>query len=221
MPTTSPRNPIALAAIAFGLIASYLLAPLLPHWTGWENGPVENAQAALLFWGGVSALHCAAQSEAGRPRAFWWMVAPIWFVMVGRELSWGAALLTPLDFSAQTGPTFSSTQQLAYKPAVAPVVGMLAAFSLAVFVRTRQYRTLQSLWQRRALPLAEIGLFAAALLLSTAAEGHMGLSIPWTEEWALQNLEELAELCAYAALFCAQWRVRACLRSCEGPQTGA
>lgn len=190
------------------MVASYLLAPFLPPWAGWENGPVENAQAALLFWGGVSALRYAAQSQPGRTRAFWWMVAPIWFVMVGRELSWGAALLAPLRFSAEMGPAFSSSQQLAYKPAVPPVVGMLAAFSLALFVRTRQDLTLQSLWQRRALPLAEIALFVAAMLLSNAAEGHMGLTIPWAEEWALQNLEEMAELCAYAALFCAQWRVR-------------
>ncbi len=135
------------------------------------------------------------------------MVTPIWFAMAARELSWGAVFMTPLSISPETGPTFSSRHQLAYSSAVAPVLVLLALGCLWIFIRSQQYRTLAALWRQRSFPVAEIVLFAAGMVVSAACEGHLGLNVPLTAEWARQNLEELAELWAYLALVAAQYRV--------------
>ncbi|MFT4191949.1 MAG: hypothetical protein QM617_10560 [Comamonas sp.] len=209
----TPRCGLARAAVVLAaLIASYVLAPHLPDSTGWENGPVENAQAVLLFIGGVLALYWRGRASDPRTRAFWLIVAPIWFVLCARELSWGAVFMTPLTFSPDMGPTFSSTHQLSYKAWVTPVIGALLLAIIGLFVATRQTRTLARIWHARAFPFLEIGLFVIAMLLSATAEGHGLFALGGMSHPALQTLEELAELVGYFCLVLAQWRVAIALR---------
>lgn len=209
----SPRMAPARAAIfLLALLASYLAAPHLPITAGWENGPVENLQAAALFAGGVLALWWRARASDARARAFWLIVAPIWFVLCARELSWGTVFMAPLEMSAQDGPTFSSSRQLPYKALVAPAIGLLLLAQAWLFVRTRQHRTFERIWAARAFPWLEIGLFAIAMLVSTEAEGHGFIGLDGMAHGARQALEELAELMAYVALLLAQWRVAHGLR---------
>ncbi|KAF1022751.1 MAG: hypothetical protein GAK30_00908 [Paracidovorax wautersii] len=206
--------------VVLALVACYLMAPHLPVWTGWENGPVENLQALVLLAGGMLALWWRDRAGDRQASLFWLMVAPIWFVLCARELSWGAAFMTPLDFSPVYGPTFSSSQQLPYKPLIAPVIGLLLLGTAAVFVRSRQDQTLARLWRQGSFPLLEIALFVLAMLVSAEAEGH-GIvgGFPSMGHAQQQSLEEMAELVGYAVLLLAQWRVARGLRLMSSPST--
>ena len=112
---------------------------------------------------------------------------------------------------------FSSSQQLPYKPLVAPVIALILVWQLVLFVRTRQDRTLQRIWRGGGFPLVEIGLCVVGMLLSAEAEGHGFIGFSELSHAAQQTLEELAELWAYIALLLAQWRVARTL----GPRQGA
>lgn len=197
------------------LVASYLIAPRLPAPFGWENGPIENLQAALLLVGGIWAFRLRAASPEPRYRAFWLLIAPIWLAMFARELSWGAVLLQPLDVSTLTGPVFSSTKQLWYKPAIAPALLLLLLLGIGSFIRNRQTLTVGELWRSRSLPLLEIALFVFVLFASAIAEGHMGMNLDELGEAGAQNFEELVELWGYLLLIGAQWRVARCLKQLQ------
>ncbi|THJ31901.1 hypothetical protein E8K88_13825 [Lampropedia aestuarii] len=201
-----------LIGTALALIGGYYSAPHLPPVLGWENGLLENTQVVILLFGGCWAYAEATNTGRQPNKAFWWVITPIWFVMALRELSWGAVLLMPLYMDPITGPIFSSTQQLFYKPLVSPVLVLLVVGQLAAALRWRLDRLLPVLWRANAIPLLEFSLFVACFLVSTAAEGHMGMHISGLDEGSAQLLEEWAELLAYIALFIGQARVLLALR---------
>ncbi len=206
-----PSYQKALLLIA-ALALSYAIAPWLPSWAGWENVLIENAQTAMLLAGGVIAVMHGRRARGVQARGFWFIAAALWWVMCVRELSWGAVFLAPYQVMADTGPRFSSTLQLWYKPAIAPVLGLLGLVCAWRFVTSRQHDLVSRLWQQRAFPLSELLVFIAAMTASAAAEHHLGLSLPFAHEWAAQNFEELAEVWAYLALWLAQRRVWDALR---------
>ena len=105
-----------------------------------------------------------------------------------------------------SGPIYSSSFQLGYKPVVYPVAGALLLASAAVFLLTRQYQSLVKIWRCGAFPWLELLLVVVGAALSTIAEGHGGVTLN-LGDGILQLLEELSELWAYAALFAAQLRV--------------
>lgn len=209
--TRRPSYPKALFLIA-GLALSFFIAPRLPVWAGWENGPIENTQTLLLLAGGVIAVMHGRHARGVQARGFWFIAAVLWFVMGVRELSWGAVFLPPYQVLIDTGPRFSSTLQLWYKPAIAPALGVLGLLCAWRFVRSRQHDLAARLWGQRAFPLLEFAVFVIGMVASAAAEHHLGLSLPFASEWAAQNFEELAEVWAYLALLLAQRRVWAALR---------
>lgn len=182
------------------------MAHTLPVQLAWENHLIENAQVLLLFFGGVCALAFAAISKNKQFCWFAWMVAPLWFVLCLRELSWGAVFMAPLGTHDITGPWFSSSVQLWYKPAIYPMLALVGLFSITVFLVTKQYKTLGMLGRWRSFPMLEILLAVLGSILTTAAEGHAGLSLPVTEAQGL-ILEEWSEFFAYFSVFVAQWRV--------------
>jgi hypothetical protein len=189
------------------LAASYFLSPVLPVSVGWENGPIENLQAVLLFIGGIWALQRRRASTNSRQRNFWLIITPIWFAMSARELSWGAVFCTPIKFSAQTGPSFSAAQQLWYRPAVAPALLVVLIACIWSFIKTKQTQTVTELWKRHSIPLIEIGIFVLCMFISAVAEGHMGMSFSHFSDGAAEIFEEFAELWGYISLLFAQWRV--------------
>lgn len=196
--------------IIFGYVMCYPLALVLPYWVSWENQIVENFQVVVLLLGGFFAftffLGFAGQGRGYR--WFWLMIIPIWFVLFARELSWGAVFLSPVGMDELTGPLFSSSL-LWYKPMVYPVIGVLVFMGMAIFIFTKQYRTVVYVWRRGAFPVIEICLAIVGLVLSTAAEEHSGMSLAFLgmASYQLQHIEEFAELLVYLCLFAAQWRV--------------
>ena len=144
------------------------------------------------------------------------MIAPIWFILCARELSWGAAFMHPIDFSTEFGPIFSSSQQLPYKKLIPPLLGAILLVIVWRFIHTKQQQTLVKVWRNRAFPWLELGLFAIAFAISTDAEGHGVGLFKHMDHVSQQVVEELAELLAYIALLMAQWRVASSLRMSDG-----
>ena len=189
------------------LAVSYLIAPRLPNWAGWENGPVENLQVAMLCAGGVCAVLYGRAERLAQRRTFWFLIAPVWFILAARELSWGACFLPPFATAPDTGPKFSSSVQLAHRTAILMSVAACVGVLLFRFVRSGQLSFLARLYRERRMPFVEIGCIVFCLLVSGAAEGHLHVDLRLGSLWAAQTFEELAETCAYTALLLAQWRV--------------
>jgi hypothetical protein len=206
-------TPIRVFFFVAALFLCWWVAPFLPISMGWENGLVENLQAIALFGGALLALFWRNQAQDMQVRAFWLMIAPVWFALCARELSWGAVFMQPLTFSAEFGPTFSSSQQLPYKWLIAPVLAVILLLLCWNFLRTRQHQTLLRVWRAGAFPVLEILLFALAFAVSTEAEGHGILKVfAGINHSALQILEEMSELMGYIALLMAQNRVAHALK---------
>lgn len=198
--------------VIVGYVASYPLAFKLPVKWSWENQFIENAQAGVLLVGFLLALYFAFKAPKRSCSWFWLMIAPIWFILFARELSWGAVFLEPSSMDVLTGPIFSSSR-LWYKSVVYPCVGGLALCCLCIFVLSKQYHTLARLWRWRGFPVLEMVLAVFGALLSTAAEGHGGLVLPGgLGHGQAQIVEELSELFVYIAIFAAQWRVYICFK---------
>ncbi|HEY0275179.1 MAG TPA: hypothetical protein VGC31_03805 [Paenirhodobacter sp.] len=199
-------NNIRLIALLV-LIVAFPLTLWLPPWTSWEDGPIENAQAVVLFIGAIVAVVYAVKSP-DRQRFFWLAVVPVWLVMCARELSWGAVLLDPLSVTDH-GAQYSSSQ-LWYRPYVKPGLIAVLVLAIASFVRGGGVGLLSAMLMQRRFPFGDLVGCAVGMLLSAAAEGHMGLSLGhWGEK---PVMEETAELAAYIFLLSAQACVHRALR---------
>jgi len=198
--------------LLLALPCCYFLAHLIPARWAWENGVIENIQVAVLVFGGVYAAAVwyrnGIQGEALLARC----VLPVWLMLGGRELSWGAVFLAPTGFSEQ-GPWYSS-QYLWYRPAVTPVLIVLLAWTLWSAYRGRLDRTVFESIGARHMPWIEIGVVLVAAICSSLAEqASNALLMPSTA----QCLEELTELLGYVALVVLQSSM---VRSCHGSIAG-
>ena len=80
-----------LVLVSFPLL--YAVGLVLPVSLGWENGPIEMAQNGLLV---LAILMSLGMAHTRRTQgALWLAFALIWFVLLGRELSWGAVWAEP------------------------------------------------------------------------------------------------------------------------------
>jgi hypothetical protein len=186
------------------LLVAYPLSPYLPSWVSWENGPVENAQVVILVFGMIQALRYQ-RTTAQDWKWLWRGAALIWFICAVRELSWGAVFLDPIGMSEE-GPFFSS-RQLWYKPAIMPALIISILFFAFMMIKNRSQQLLAPLQRSGGLPWIEFILATFCMMVSTAAEEHLGLTTGLTGA-AAQNLEELAEFSAYLFLLAGQARLR-------------
>lgn len=188
------------------IVLSYYAALLLPVSFGAENGVIESTQVSLLLLGGMWCLVCWAKCTSPRWRAFWLMIGPLWLILALQELSWGAVFLEPVSISEVLGSTFPSSKQLWYKPAVAPAIGFVLICCFWIFIRTRQHLSIKELAKNRQLPFLELVICSIFMIVSAAAEGHLGVPMSMGAG-ASQVFEEMVELWAYLALLLAQYRV--------------
>lgn len=190
-------------------LSLYPVAWYFPVQWGWENGIIENTQLILCFIGFLFASYALYIEKNSDLRWFWSMIIAIWFIMFWRELSWGACLYPPTIIDPETGGKYPSSL-LWYKPIIHPLLWLLLGAIALVFLITKQYRTIILLWREKQFPLIEFGFAALGAIISTAAEQHMHLSLPFVSyytEGQIQIMEELGELAMYLALFTAQLRV--------------
>ncbi len=152
----------------------------------------------------------AGDSEGLVAKGFAMAAAPVWCLLTARELSWGAALLPPIDFSAE-GPVYSSAH-LWYKPAVVPLALIVLAWCAWVLLRSRILRAVPALLRSPQFVWAELAILLLAAALSTYAEGHLGIPVASFLQGRAVVVEEWAELFAYFALVVAQWQILVLLR---------
>ncbi|MGL4668447.1 MAG: hypothetical protein ACRCWR_11035 [Saezia sp.] len=195
--------------IVFFMLASYSIAQFLPVHAGWENGFIESLQLSFLLMGATSAFYFGYNESRVQWRWFAFMVVPIWFLLIGREMSWGATLLAdPLSIHSELGPVYSSSLLLDGFKLVTRVVAVLMLFSsVLIFVMSKQYLSIRQLHKHKMMPWFELGLALIALILCHAAEGRGLFEIKWPSEGHLQTLEELFEMWVYLLILIAQIRV--------------
>ncbi|QTN99183.1 hypothetical protein J8E27_03325 [Brucella sp. 458] len=124
--------------------------------------------------------------------------------MTARELNWGAVFFDPTSMS-EDGPSFASSK-LWFHPYRTPVVLVLLTIFATGFILSKGPRIIADMLVNLEFPFFDLIGFVLAMLLSTAAEGHVHLSIDW---WSGQHqiLEETVETAAYIFLFAAQFDV--------------
>lgn len=190
-----------------GLCSSYVLALGLPVSWGWENGPLESIQAVILLAGAFLAGIAGYQQRDMAAGKVWCVAALLWLGMLGRELSWGAALSAPSGMDALIGPFYSSSL-LWWKPAVVWVCSAMALLAIYWVVRYRLIaRVAVRWWHEAAMPWGCLIAFAIAMALSAVTEGHGSTLMAHIAPSARMVMEEMAETWAYVALWWAQWRL--------------
>jgi hypothetical protein len=190
-----------LAVLLFGYPASFFL----PSWTGWENGPVEDLQVVAYAIGFLQAGIIAYRSE-GNWRALWLAVMPIWFLLAMRELSWGAVFHNPSGFDKH-GPTYAASQLLWYNAAVGPMAAAIFLLGVGSALKGKVWKLLPEIARQKQIPWIECLAAGVCVILMTATEHHMGMSLDaFLGEG--QIFEEMAELAAGIFLLTAQQRVR-------------
>lgn len=216
-PHESPRALLRISAadalfLAF-ILVSYPLA--MPEAWGLENGIIENTQVVALLCGGVAAFLVWARNRGTSLGALGASTAPIWLILAARELSWGA-VITQADAVRAGLPL----QPMWYKPAVAPVICALLAWSASTIWRHRLGRYLVGLVRNGHYALVPLVLAVIASYFSACAEGHVVCGIHANPHHS-QDWEEGLELIAYVALVFAQQRVFRSYAAEEAAPAGA
>lgn len=183
------------------MLACYPLSTVLPRSWGWENGVLEVLQVLVLLAGAGLALRAWMRSRPLPIATLALCAVPVWLVLAGRELSWGAVFGAPLALTDH-GPVYSS-RVLWYKPLVPPVVGLLLGMAVVHACRWRLDRLALRLLREGGIPWLVLGLAVLAEAGSSCAEGHLQCTFALRLPHAMV-FEELIELFAYTALLVAQ-----------------
>lgn len=191
--------------LLLALLLCHPLSRILPPAWAWENGVVENAQVLVLLAGSVLAWQAArAQLTKALTKAASTLARcaiPVWLLLAGRELSWGAVFLAPLGFGPG-GPVYTS-RVLWYRPMVVPVAAAILAGIVYWSWRHRLDRSIKEVCVRRRFPWLPLGVMAAAACASTFAEGHLDVFEGFSPKQG-EGFEELTELVGYLALLSLQ-----------------
>ncbi len=183
------------------LLCSFALSAHVPPSWARENGVLENAGVAVLAVGLIIALIRTNMTDFHRTGLLARAMIPVWLVLIGRELSWGAVLMGPYAFD--NGLPLYSSRDLWYKPAIMPAALIaLACSGLTVYRYMLEEPCRQAIVHNRALMLTLLICIGAASVASYA-EGHVGHWRPFNISRGMA-WEEFAELIAYFALVYAQ-----------------
>jgi len=183
------------------LFLCYPLSLAVPISWGWENGVVENTQVVVLLCGLFFAVRGWLRGLTNQSAMLALCAIPIWMLLAGREMSWGAVFLPPLGFGPD-GPIYSS-KILPYRPLVPFIGGLLALGSLAIGWRHGLHRHLKNIVANRRFPWMCVVIVLGAALGSTIGEGHLP-SFARELVHRSEVLEEMAECVGYLAMVTAQ-----------------
>ncbi|MCO0638281.1 hypothetical protein M8745_20310, partial [Lutimaribacter sp. EGI FJ00014] len=131
----------------------------------------------VLLVGMVAALVYQHRSDERAWKWFWRAAAPLWFILLARELSWGAVFYPPTQMTGD-GPIFSS-DHLWYKPAVYPIVALLGVAVVYIVLRHRLVKKVDEVIRAGAAPWLETLLAVICVAVATVAEGHGGALSRW------------------------------------------
>lgn len=194
--------------LLLALFSCWPLSILLPPSWAWENGAIEDGDVLILGIGLAWAFFTWLRARPGNVAMLARAVLPIWLILIGREMSWGAVLFAP-DHMTPEGPVFTS-HHLWYRPFVTPVLCALIAWSAWSAWRCRLDKQLYAVLERGRFPWLPMLIVLAAALGSSCAESHLPYCLATLQN---QRFEELTELAGYIALVVMQARV---LRECQG-----
>ena len=173
--------------VYFGLM--FILEAFLPKWMGNENGVIENLQI-LWFFAGI--WYCYKMTTApmydwgGKQSSLWYAGSIFFFLLAGRELSWGRALFWHAD-----GRMYKYSDMGLYGQLVHPMVGVLLV--LVLFL----------LWRGKIVSFLKVIKFPVVDFILLAVFIFMG----WLGEKGNVTFfhgmlaEELAEFGAYMMMF--------------------
>jgi hypothetical protein len=173
-----------------------------PAWA-WENGLVENVQVAVLVAGSLLAWFAWRRLHPGAAAVLACCALPVWLLLAGRELSWGAVFLPPQGFGPD-GPIYTS-RILWFRPFVPAFAAVVLGCVVFVAWRHRLGRLIKDLIVQRRFPWGSFAILAGVACASTFAEGHLYLFSGFSFQHA-ESYEELIELVGYFALLAAQER---------------
>lgn len=197
----SVRRPSGTFLLLLLMLGCYPLSMVLPRTWGWENGVLEVLQVLVLLAGAGLALRAWMRSRPLPIATLALCAVPLWIVLAGRELSWGAVFGAPLALTDH-GPVYSS-RVLWYKPLVPPLVGLLLGMAVVHACRWRLDRLALRLLREGRIPWLVLVLAVLAEAGSSCAEGHLQCSFALRLPHAMV-FEELVELFAYLAVLVAQ-----------------
>ncbi|WEF34283.1 hypothetical protein [Pseudoduganella chitinolytica] len=186
------------------LLCCYPLSQAIPPAWVWENGIVEEGDVLVLSIGWAWAVASWLRDRPAPAALLARSVMPLWVLLIGREMSWGAVLFAP-DRMTAAGPVFTS-HHLWYRPFVTPLLAALLAWSAWSAWRCRLDRQLYAVLARGRFPWMALLVVLAAALGSSCAEEHVHACLVTLPG---QRFEELAELVGYVALVAVQARVLA------------
>jgi len=183
------------------LFLCFPLSRVIPLEWSWENGVIENAQVVVLLAGLVFAGQAWRRGSRDGAAMLGLCAMPVWFLLAGRELSWGAVFLPPLGFGPE-GPVYSS-RVLFYRPLVPAIAGVLLLAAFATGWHHGVHRYLKRVVAGKGFPWMCVVIVLGAAFGSSAGEGHVPA---FARDWIAhsQVLEELSELVGYIGLVVAQ-----------------
>lgn len=188
-----------------GVFLSYFISPYLPLSWGWENSFLEWLQVFILAIG--LALNCIwwkdAKSNDDHPSArFLFWAAPLWILMIGRELSWGRVFY-PNGFSSVSGPSFITMAELPYGVLVNPLLAVIIVIWLFAVIKYGLYKIPFQLIKERSFPVSELTIAIFALIVAGLGEKKLHLPV----------MEEFDECLAYLGLILTAYCVKNALKN--------
>ncbi len=125
-----------------GVLSSYFISPYLPVAWGWENSFLEWLQIAILAVGlilnGRWWQEAKLAGDLSNARFLAWG-APLWLLMIARELSWGRVFY-PNGFDPVNGPSFVAVAHLPYGAFVNPLIAVIIIGWLYVVIKYGLYK---------------------------------------------------------------------------------
>lgn len=169
---------------------------VMPPWLAWENGPIEMLQNIVLLGETMLCLYFFRQTAGQHIHKLWLAAAGYFLLLFGREISWGRVFFQRgID---EHGPYFISMNSVPGHEYIHGAIAIYTAVVLLAIIWTLP-------WKRafREFPFPKIVfviLIAAAVLASCGDKGILFHS------YVDANVEELAELLAYALQGWFAWR---------------
>lgn len=181
--TSYPLKAAFYLSIVF-LLAIIPVSDVVPEWLSWENGPIENAQVAVLLLG--VAYNFGAARQSSFPKVFY-TAAAFLFLLCLRELSYGRVFF-PIT-GPGVPPEFVAMKDFPFHTAIYVFLGIYMLVLLYSMVKHIPWRKLLT----KPRPQGFFLIAVICALMSTAGD----------HAWMLEGsegetMEELAELLMYA-----------------------
>ena len=170
------------------LLAIIPISFIFPVKYAWENGPIENTQACILFVFFIINVYFYFKIR----KKLWITASIFFFLLLGRELSWGRVFF-PLGMSSN-GPIIMPMSQFPHHTLINIIVGICIFTVILGLIFTIPYRQIVF---HKIFPVAKFIMLAITVLLSTIGDHGYLFSNQQSE-----LIEELSELLMYFILFC-------------------